>query len=110
VSEVRKTSEPHDRLTRLCAVMTGALDDMLEMERKEARFLSAKERAEYQAQGKVRCIIFLADDKKGGIVIHDYDDAMEAMAELFVHMQAIFRANGKSLDLIGIPESPEGVL
>lgn len=81
------TNEPHDRLTRLCDAMTDALEN----------------HAEYSDE--IRCAVFLSDGDKGGIVLHGYDegDSMEAMVDLFVHLRAIFRANGKDLEFIGIP-------
>lgn len=87
--EVTRSLEPHDRLTHLCAEMTTVLD-----------------RPE---NGDVRAIVMLNTDDRGGIQTHGYTDDTEAMAELFVHMQAIFRAAGKELDIFGIPNSPEGL-
>lgn len=76
--EKRTEGEPHDKLTRLCAAMTDALD------------------AHPEAEG-VKCIVFLDDEKRGGLEIHGYDDDMEAMVNLFMHMKAVFAVNGKQL-------------
>jgi hypothetical protein len=83
------SDEPHDRLTELCAQMTEVLNE--------------------PENNDIKAIVFLNDDNRGGIQTHGYDDPMEATADLFVHMRAIFRALGKELELIAIPESPEGL-
>jgi hypothetical protein len=89
VDEVRKNKEPFDRLTELAEQITGALDD-----------------PEYS---DVKCIVFLEDAKKGGVKMHGYDDPISAMAALFVHMKAVFAAEGKDLDFIAIPDTTEGI-
>ena len=87
--DVIRSYDPMDRLTRLTVEMTVPL-----------------ERPENE---DVKAIIFLQDGERGGIQIHGYDDQNEAMADLFMHMKAIFQSVGKDLDFIGIPNSPEGV-
>ena len=57
----------------------------------------------------VKAIVFLRDRERGGIVLHAYDDETEAMAELFLHIKAVFNSIGKDIDFIGIPDSPEGL-
>ena len=76
--ETRTEGEPHDRLTRLCAAMIDALDT-------------------HPERGDEKCMIFLQDEKRGGLVLDGYDNDTEAMADLFMHLRAIFRANGKEL-------------
>jgi hypothetical protein len=75
---LRTEGEPHDRLTRLCAAMTDTLDA-------------------HPERGEEKCVIFLQDGERGGLVIHGYDNDLEAMADLFVHLRAIFTADGKTL-------------
>jgi hypothetical protein len=75
---VRTEGEPHDRLTRLCDAMTAALEA-------------------HPERGAEKCAIFLQDGERGGLVLHGYDDDTEALADLFMHLRAIFRANGKEL-------------
>jgi hypothetical protein len=87
--DVTSHDHPVDRLTDLCAEMTVPL-----------------ERPE---NADVKASIFLHDTERGGIVLHGYDDEVEAMAELFVHMKAVFNSIGKDIDFIGIPDSPEGL-
>lgn len=79
---IRTEGEPHDRLTRLCAAMTDALDA-------------------HPERGDERCIVFLQDAERGGLQLHGYEDDTEAMADLFMHLRAIFRASGK--DLMFVP-------
>lgn len=95
MDSARKADQPFDRLTGLCKVMTDALDRAVEAE--EGEHLP------------VRAIVFLEDDEKGGIVTSGYEDTIAAMAAVFVHIKAIFQAEGKDLDFIGIPDSPEGI-
>jgi hypothetical protein len=84
-----QSDEPIDRLTRMCAEMTVPL-----------------ERPE---NDDVKAIVFLNDAKRGGIQMHGYEDTNEGMADLFVHMQAVFQSMGADLQFIGVPESPEGL-
>jgi hypothetical protein len=81
--------EPFDRLTHLSVEMTMPL--------------------ETPENTDVRAIVFLSDEHRSGIQLHGYDDPTEAMAELFVHMKAIFQSMGKDLDFVGIPDSPQGL-
>lgn len=84
--EVR-TTEPHDRLTRLCAAMTETLDA-------------------HPERGEEKCIVFLADPgeegARSGLTLHGYDSDTEAMIDLFMHLKAIFAANGKDLKLFPV--------
>lgn len=89
MGDERRTTEPHDRLTALCAVMTDALDQALA--------------AEDPAGPEPKCIVFLDDGDRGGIQLHGYDDDTDAMVDLFVHLRAIFRANGKDLAFAPFP-------
>jgi hypothetical protein len=75
--EIRST-EPHDRLTRLCAAMTDALDA-------------------HPERGAEKCIVFLQDEKLGGLQLHGYEDDTDAIVDLFVHLRALFASNGKTL-------------
>jgi hypothetical protein len=79
--ETRKADEPFDRLTELCAEMTAAID-----------------RPE---NSDVKVIVFLNDEEHAGIQTHGYDDTMDAVTDLFIHMKAMFNASGK--DLVFIP-------
>ena len=77
----RTEGRPHDRLTRLAAAMTDALETD----------------PEYQDGDKA--IVMLDDGTRGGIVLHGYDDDVQAMTDLLCHLKAIFEANGKRLEL-----------
>ena len=81
MSDERRTEgEPHDRLTRLCAAMTDALE-------RDPEYAET-----------VKCIVFLDDGDRGGIQLHGaWEDDAEAMTALLVHLRAIFRANGTEL-------------
>lgn len=91
--DVTQSDKPTDRLTRLCDAMTETLDF----------------HPEYNGSTD-KCIIFLGDDDHGGIVMHGYEDPNEAIVDLFMHMKAMFRAQGKDIEFVGIPDSPEGLV
>ena len=88
----QKSDVPFDRLTELADEMEKPLD-----------------RPE---NDDVKGIIFLHDAEKGGIAMSGYDDAMEGVADLMIHLKAIFEANGKSFGVMTdqgvmlIPETP----
>ena len=83
------SNTPKDRLTRICDQMTKTFDMHPEHRPKD------------------RCMVFLDDGKVGGIVLHGYDDEKEAMADLLMHLQAMFKASGTRLDLMFMDE--EGI-
>lgn len=79
-----------DRLTRICAAMTTAFD------------------AHPEKLDGDKCIVFLDSDpeQRSGLTIHGYTDEVEAMANLFMHLRAMFRSTGRDLEFIGIPDTP----
>lgn len=88
-TEPRRETEPHDRLTRMC----------------DAAITAFEGHPEYREGDK--CIVFLDDGTQGGLVLNGYEDDAEAMTDLLLHLRAIFRANGKDLDLLFL--GPDGV-
>jgi hypothetical protein len=78
MADEHRMAEPHDRLTRLCAAMTDALDA-------------------HPEHGDEKCVVFLQDGERGGLQLHGYDDDAEAIADVLFHLQAIFAANGSQL-------------
>jgi hypothetical protein len=86
VSDEKIGNKPVDRLTRIANRLTNAW----------------AEDPEYEESDK--CIIFLDDNIKGGICISGYDSEAEAMADLLIHMQAIMKASGKSMDIMFLGE------
>lgn len=84
----RTAGDPHDRLTRLCAAMTDALDA-------------------HPERGDEKCIVFLQDSERGGLQLHGYEDDTEAIRDLFLHLRAVFKANGKELRFMPIPSPAE---
>jgi hypothetical protein len=57
----------------------------------------------------VRAIIMLDDGGHAGILIQGYDDEREALANIVMHAQAMFAALGLRMDIVSIPDSPEGL-
>lgn len=90
--------DPVDRLTHLCAAMTDHLDAMV-----------ATEQGLDPSLPDVRCVVLISDPDRGGIVIHGYDDQNDALVDMFLHLKAMFAAQGKELHFAGIPNSPEGL-
>lgn len=83
----RTGGKPADRLTRLCDAMTSALE------------------ADPEYRDGDKAIVMLDDGSRGGIVLHGYDDDMQAMADLLTHLGAVFEAGGKTLR-IGFGQDP----
>jgi hypothetical protein len=81
--------QPQDRLTRICDDMTKVFDHHPE-----------------HIDGD-KCMVFLDDGHRGGIVLHGYDDQVEAMTDLLMHMKAMFKSAGKNFDIVFL--DPEGV-
>jgi hypothetical protein len=86
----RRSEQPQDRLTRICDVMTDALHDHPEFREGD------------------KCMVFMDDGESAGLVMDGYDDDSQALADLFQHMQAIMKANGKKLDIIFLDEDGVG--
>jgi hypothetical protein len=59
-----------------------------------------------EKQPNDRAIVFLVDEKRGGIGIAGYDDESEALLDLMVHMRAIFRARGQELHFVPVGTTP----
>jgi hypothetical protein len=59
-------------------------------------------------RGDEKCIVFLTSERDGqaGLVLHGYDEDTEAIADLVLHLRAIFEANGQQL--LVVPLSGEG--
>lgn len=85
MSDTRRTHEPHDRLTRLCAAMTETL------------------RAHPEC-GDAQVVVFLESESeaRSGIVMDGYESDAEAVVAVFIHLQAIMRANGKMMTIVPI--------
>lgn len=56
-----------------------------------------------------RCIVFIDDGNRGGLTLHGYTDDIDAMADLLMHIKAVFRANGKDLEVLAIPNDIAGL-
>jgi hypothetical protein len=79
----RSEGTPHNRQTRLA---DAALDVL-------------KEHPEYKGE---KVIVFLDGEKTGAIGISGYEDELEPMVNLFMHLRAMFAAQGKELSLVGM--------
>jgi hypothetical protein len=87
MAEERQTiGQPHDRLTRICDGMIKTFEAHPEHHQDD------------------KCIIFLDSERRGGLVLSGYEDHAEAMVNLFMHMRAVFRANGQDLDIISLDD------
>lgn len=89
MSDERRTEGvPHNRLTRMCNAAIEAYE------------------AHPEHRDGDKCIVFLDDGHRGGLVMHGYDDDADAIADLLVHLRAIFRTNGG--DLLVMPLGGDG--
>jgi hypothetical protein len=77
----RQSEEPHDRLTILANEMIERLRELTPDER-------------------VRCVVLLDDGEMGGIGVSGYDTSGDAIADIFVHLKAMFEANGQQLMVV----------
>lgn len=85
-SGIRRTEgESHNRLTRMSEAMVNALE------------------AHPEHRDGDKAIVFLMDSERGGIVFHGYDRDDDALGDLFMHLAAIFEANGRSLKVVPMP-------
>jgi len=98
MADERVTATPHDRLTNLCDGMTDWMDRQI-----------ATETIEDPTARDVRAIVFLDDGEYGGIVVHNYDNMTDALVDLFVHVQAMFRSQGRDIEFVAVPDSPAGL-
>jgi len=89
ISDAHRSFEPHSWLTHLGDLMLTALDSQPDGE-------------------SVKAIVMLDTGEEGGIAIHGYDSDHEAITDLFVHLAAIFAANGQTLMLIPMPSVGQG--
>jgi hypothetical protein len=82
-----RSHEPVDRMTRLCATMTDALE------------------ADPEYSDDIKCCVFMHSGRRSGLVLHGYEQDSEAIADLLIHLKAIFKSNGKRLDLMFMDEN-----
>ena len=83
----RSEGMPHNRATRLA----NACLDLLKLD------------PEYEGE---KLIVFLDGEEVSSIGISGYEDDLEAMANLFMHLRAMFAAQGKELTLVGLAKTP----
>jgi hypothetical protein len=67
--------------------------------------MSATFEAHEEKRESDRAVIFLDGDGRGGLVMVGYDDDAEALANVFGHLRAVFRANGKDLLFAPMPQA-----
>lgn len=81
IKDVRRSEEPHDRLTRLA----NSLLDHIPPDDHD-----------------VGVIVLCTDENGGGLGASGHKDDAEAIAAMFFHLKAIFAANGQDLILQGL--------
>jgi hypothetical protein len=95
VAKERRTFKPHDRLTRIANEVGQAFYD----------------HPEHRDGDK--CIVMVIDDVGGGTGLFGYEHEeggdITPMVDMFMHLRAIFRANGKDIEFIGIPNDASGL-
>ncbi len=80
ISDIHEAPIPFDRLTELA-------DEMQKL-------------AHTPEYDDVRGIIFLSDADHGGIVMFGFEDTTTAMAQLLMHMKAVFQSQGKAFGVM----------
>lgn len=92
INDVKNSKDqPHDRLTSICDDVTRNLDELPDSDREG-----------------LRAILFVSDDERSGIKLWNYEDEKEAIAELLVHIQAIFQSIGKRMEVFAVPKKGQG--
>lgn len=74
----RTEGEPHDELTRLGAKLLDAFEAMPESEGR-------------------RIFLIIEDDERCATMLGGWDSDEAAIAAVFAHLAAVFKANGKTL-------------
>jgi hypothetical protein len=80
ITDLHKAPIPFDRLTELANEM--------------------QELAQTAENSDVRGIICLSTEDQGGIVMFGFDDASEAIAQLLLHVKAIFQSEDKEFGIM----------
>ena len=80
ISDIHKAPIPFDRLTELANEMQKLTDD-----------------PEY---ADVKGIVCLSDEDHGGIVMFGFEDETAALAQLLIHIKAVFQADGKDFGIM----------
>jgi hypothetical protein len=88
LNDVRRGETPETPLTLLCAKLLDVL--------------------EQKDVPSVKAIVMLDDGVNGGIGIYGYADDVEAIGDMFVHLAAIFEANGKGLMIVPLATMGQG--
>lgn len=95
IKNVRRLNQPDDRIGRIASAMLDAFE------------------AHPEHGDDVKVIILLDTDTDGTIVQQGYgtieDDDSGTFAALVNHLGAIAKASGMKMQIIGIPNSPEGL-
>lgn len=80
ITDTRRSEDaPMERMTRLCAAMTAALE------------------ANPEHTPTVKAVVLLMDGKTGGLQLHNYASDDEALVDLMVHVQALCETRGLTL-------------
>jgi hypothetical protein len=78
--DITESDEPFDRLTELCNTMQESIHS--------------------PENDDVRGIIFLHDAEHGGMVLMNYPETNSAIADLLMHLKALFESQGKSFGVM----------
>ena len=76
VEDLTRSHEPTDRLTTMAGEMCEDLPD------------------------DVKAIVMLTDDDKHGVALIGWDEDLDAIVHMFMHLKAIMQANGTKMSLM----------
>jgi len=77
-----------------------AIDDLERAYEPMSRLTELTEKMMEDLPDDVKCIVMLTDDDKHGVGMSGWNDDMEAIVHMFLHLQAIMEANGKTMQLM----------
>jgi hypothetical protein len=82
----RRSHKPHSRLTYICDMLLGKFE------------------GDPRTKTTDRICIFITGEETSGLVLGGYEDDLDAMTDLLIHMKKVFEANGKNLMILPINE------
>lgn len=86
MTDIKRESEPHGRLTYLADQMLAELD--------------------HEGTSDVKAVVMLHDEETGGLALKGYEDDQEAIDDIFQHLRILLRTSGRDLAVFEMGEGP----
>lgn len=101
IEDLQVDGKPFDRLTFYTRKMTDALEQIIAEDRRDLAIQGVTDPEQLAEKvPDVKAIVFLSDPDRSGIQMLGYKDTSEGMADLLVHMKAIFTSMGKGFGVM----------